>query len=117
MNRLSAMIATMFAVALSLFAEDFWREKPYTQWSQKEVDQILKDSPWAAEVTISPEAIFDAMRGAGAGGRAGDDGRGGGRQGSQDGRGGTGVGFPGVGYQMAACRAAVTVVAVLHYQP
>jgi hypothetical protein len=92
MNRLSVIIATTFAVAVSLFAEDFWREKPYTQWSQKEVDQILKDSPWAAEITISPEALFNAMRGAGGGGRAGDDGRGGGRAG----RGGPG-GFPGGG--------------------
>jgi hypothetical protein len=90
------IIATMFAVVVSLFAEDFWREKPYTQWSQKEVDQILKDSPWAAEITISPEAIFSAMRGAGGGGRAGDDGRGGGRGGFPTGRGGPG-GFPGGG--------------------
>ena len=63
MNRLSVIIAMMFAVAISLFAEDFWREKPYTQWSPKEVDQILKDSPWAAEISISPEAMFNAMRG------------------------------------------------------
>jgi hypothetical protein len=97
MNRLFVLIAAMAAVAVSLFAEGFWREKPYTQWSQKEVDQILKDSPWAAEITISPEAMFNAMRGAGGGGRAGDDGRGGGRGGFPAGRGGPG-GFPGGGF-------------------
>jgi hypothetical protein len=98
MNRLSLTIAMMIAVALSLFAEDFWREKLYTQWSEKEVDQILKDSPWAAEISISPEAIFSAMRGAGGGGRAGDDGRGAGRGGFPPGRGGAGGGFPGGGF-------------------
>jgi hypothetical protein len=87
MNRLSVIIAMMFAVAVSLFAEDFWREKPYTQWSQKEVDQILKDSPWAAEISISPEVLFNAMRGADGGGRGGFPG----------GRAGGGGGFPGGG--------------------
>ena len=94
MNRLPVIIVMMFAVAVSLFAEDFWRQKPYTQWSQKEVDQILKDSPWAAEITISQEALFNAMRGA----RGGDDGRGGGRGGFPGGRGGGGGGFPGGGF-------------------
>ncbi|MDT7604556.1 MAG: hypothetical protein QOF61_2553 [Acidobacteriota bacterium] len=46
--------ATMFAAACALVvaasaqsAQDDWTQKPYNQWTMKEVEQILSDSPWA----------------------------------------------------------------------
>lgn len=31
----------------------FWDNKPYTQWSEKDVDKLLKNSPWCKTVTLS----------------------------------------------------------------
>ncbi|MCI0657172.1 MAG: hypothetical protein L0170_08890, partial [Acidobacteria bacterium] len=30
-----------------LWAGDPWKEKPWMEWSQKDVDKVLQDSPWA----------------------------------------------------------------------
>jgi hypothetical protein len=30
-----------------ILAKDFWREKPYTQWSENEAMTLLSNSPWA----------------------------------------------------------------------
>ena len=113
MKSLSLIIASIFAVAVSLLAESFWQEKPYTQWSQKEVDQILKDSPWAAEITVSPEAIFNAMRAAGGRRGGGDDGR---ARGGFPGRPWRRWWFSAAFYRAPTFPSAVTVAALLHYQ-
>jgi hypothetical protein len=36
-----------------LYAGDVWRDKPYTQWAQKDVQKILTDSPWIKTVHVS----------------------------------------------------------------
>ena len=33
-----------------LTAEGFWDSKPFTAWSDKELQQIMTDSPWAKKV-------------------------------------------------------------------
>ncbi|HMD48352.1 MAG TPA: hypothetical protein VKG79_04610 [Bryobacteraceae bacterium] len=43
----------VFAAAVCLFAADPWQSKPYTQWSEKDVQKILSSSPWARPVAIS----------------------------------------------------------------
>jgi hypothetical protein len=61
--------------------KDFWSAKPYTQWSEKEVDKLLKNSPWAKEITLSSALAGMAGGeggGMGAGGDVGDTGGGGG---------------------------------------
>jgi hypothetical protein len=35
-----------------LYAADPWKSKPFTEWSDKEVNKILTNSPWAREVTL-----------------------------------------------------------------
>lgn len=40
------------AVAFCLFAADPWQSKPYTEWSDKEVQKVLTNSPWAHGVSI-----------------------------------------------------------------
>jgi hypothetical protein len=37
----------LFACAFSLCAADFWASKPYTEWSDKEVQKMANNSPWS----------------------------------------------------------------------
>jgi hypothetical protein len=66
--------------AASLAATNFWEAKAYTEWSEKEVEELLTDSPWARKLSvvipIPPRAGGDDATGRG-GGRGGDDGGGG----------------------------------------
>lgn len=38
--------------ATLLWAGDPWKEKPYTEWTQKDVQKVFQDSPWAHTVRI-----------------------------------------------------------------
>jgi hypothetical protein len=70
--------------ALSLLAANVW-QKPYTEWSDKDIAKILSDSPWvkSASVTMSFPGSDVAPPPMGGGG-----GRGGGAQGGGGGFGG-----------------------------
>ena len=46
-----SMLVVLLSVAL-LWAGDPWKEKPYTEWTEKEVAKVFQDSPWARRVTI-----------------------------------------------------------------
>ena len=77
--RLAGTLGLWIVVGAALAAADFWNEKDFTTWSDKEVEKMLSDSPWSRRVTI-------AIRGQGArgsgdlfGGAGGGGGRGGGR--------------------------------------
>lgn len=66
--------------AAGLAAASFWDAKAYTEWSSKEVEQMLGDSPWAQKISV---VVPVPPRGSGdvdARGRGGDD-EGGGRGG------------------------------------
>lgn len=39
------------ALALALIAADFWT-KPYADWSEKELQQMINDSPWADRMQV-----------------------------------------------------------------
>ncbi len=78
----------LFVAGLTLFAADVWVAKPFTEWSDKDVQKIMTDSPWAKKVSVS----FDMGRGPGGAGGGGGGGRGG--------RGGGGGGFEGGGNQV-----------------
>ena len=43
----------MLALAARLRGSDadFWNKKPPMDWTPEEVDRLLKDSPWAKEIT------------------------------------------------------------------
>jgi hypothetical protein len=62
--------------AISLWAADFWQSKPYTEWSDKEVQKILSNSPWSKEVVVSLGG--GSGGGSGKGSRKGGGGGGGG---------------------------------------
>jgi len=64
--------------AVCAWAADFWTTKPFTDWSDKEVQKIISDSPWAGKVTMSAGLSLSVPE-SGGGGGGGRGGRGGGR--------------------------------------
>jgi hypothetical protein len=68
--------------ALTLFAADFWQNKPFTEWSDKDVQKMLNASPWAKRTAVEtgPPRIVDPSGGGGRGrgnaGALGDGGNG-----------------------------------------
>ncbi len=64
-------LAAGLALALApLGAADFWQEKQFTEWSEKQVRRILEDSPWARPVALRDEG---GRRTAGRSGGGGDE--------------------------------------------
>lgn len=52
MRKLAGTGAVWLVASAALLAADFWTEKDFTSWSDKEVEKMLTDSPWAKEATI-----------------------------------------------------------------
>ena len=122
--RLTAILLAAGAVS-ALWAADFWQTRKFTEWSEKEVEKILKDSPWSHTFTV------EVRRGGGGGGGGnrvgGNPGRGmgggnlggmsggGGRGGRGDGIGGGGnmggMGGPGAGERQQQHALSATVIA------
>jgi hypothetical protein len=53
------VVGIVLAAAVAVWAGDFWVEKDYQRWSEKECRKLLEDSPWArgrvlSEVYITP---------------------------------------------------------------
>ena len=46
---LGVMAAVLFA-SFVVYAGDAWKDKDFDKWDQKDVDKILKDSPWSKAV-------------------------------------------------------------------
>jgi hypothetical protein len=93
-------LAIVFAVclcAISLWAADFWQSKPYKEWSDREVQKLLSNSPWSKEVVVP---LGGGGGGSGKGGRSKGGGGGGGGDAGFDGpamgSGGGGAGGRGV---------------------
>jgi len=57
------LIFAAFAGAICLLAADFWQSKSFEQWSDKDVQKMLDNSPWSKQVTIPGEIA--AMQGTG----------------------------------------------------
>jgi hypothetical protein len=91
---LKKLSTLLFLFALCMWGADFWTTKPFTDWTDKEVQKVLTDSPWVGKITISSGGGGAAAPGAGGGGGGG--GRGGGRGGSPQG-GDSGGAVPGGG--------------------
>jgi hypothetical protein len=66
--------------ACCLFAADVWQSKPYTEWTDKDLQKMMTNSPWARGASVSTGAPTPPALGGGGGG-----GRGGGRGGSSGG--------------------------------
>jgi hypothetical protein len=85
----------LFAVTLALWAADVWQSKPFTDWSEKDLQKIMTDSPWAKKVSVTlPGLGGPPVPGAPT---KGGGGRGGGGKGGPQGTADSGGGDPGVG--------------------
>src|SRR5580704_11488998 len=73
MQRYLALFASS---ALLLTAADVWNSKAYTEWSDKDLQKIMSDSPWAKRTSV---LSLEGPTAPGIGGAA--PGRGGGRGG------------------------------------
>ena len=80
MRRRWTVAAVLWALgAAGLAAANFWDTKAYTEWSSKEVEELLTDSPWARRISVVipvPPRPSEDAGGGGRGGRGGDDGGG-----------------------------------------
>jgi len=77
-RRSAAIVAGLWiAVSASVAAANFWDAKPYTEWSQKEVETLLSDSPWVRKLSVvvqsPPRASEDVVGGGGGRGGGGGD--------------------------------------------
>jgi hypothetical protein len=78
MRRMISIVSLWVLASAALAAADFWEAKPFLEWSDKEAEKLLTDSPWAALIAVplpnrGPVPTADT----GGGGRGGG-GRGGG---------------------------------------
>ncbi len=101
MRRIVLTVIVLTAVAAGvLYGANFWEKKDFKTWSEKEVQKILFNSPWAKSLSVPIGPPMAAMpgggrhRGGGMGGGAGIPAGGGG---GIEGGGGGGGGMPGAG--------------------
>ena len=52
-----------------LLAGDFWKEKKFTDWSEKEISKMLTKSPWAHRVSVSIRGLSNSQGGSSREGR------------------------------------------------
>jgi hypothetical protein len=76
-----AALCAMSTRSVRVAAVEFWDARPFTEWSDKDVQRMLTDSPWSHQVSIviplSPKASGDADAGGrGRGGRGEESARG-----------------------------------------
>jgi hypothetical protein len=96
------LFAALFLSAFGLFAADFWA-KPFSEWTDKDVQKMMNNSPWAHAVSVPLSGPTPPALGGGAPSGGGDSApspisEGGGGRGGRGGGGGGGgapVGAPG----------------------
>lgn len=71
------IVPALLAFSVCILAADVWQSKPFTEWSDKDLQKLMTNSPWAKEVSLS-------MPGGGSGGGSG---KGGGKRGGGGGGG------------------------------
>jgi len=89
----------------------FWATKAYTEWTEKEVAKLLKDSPWSKSISVSLGMMGNEQGGSGGGRGGGGMPRGGGgmESGGESGAGGRGGrGGSGGGQSMRVVEVLVT---------
>ena len=52
MKTLARTLGIWIVACAVLVAADFWEEKDFTAWSDKDVEKMLTDSQWSQKVTI-----------------------------------------------------------------
>lgn len=104
---LLAILIVLSLGAAALMAAEFWEKKKFSEWTDKEVQKMLKDSPWARAVEIpltaggmarAGGARGGGRRGGGGGGGFSDASVGAGGMGGEEGGMGGGMGRGGGGF-------------------
>ena len=79
-RRFLAISGVWLLACAVLAAANFWEEKEFTDWSDKDVERMMSNSPWAKRLTVAfpftPRATPDSGRGGGRGGGGTPFGRG-----------------------------------------
>jgi hypothetical protein len=70
------IVGLLFLFACCLMAADFWT-KPYTEWADKDLQKMIKESPWAHTISVSMGGPVMGIEAGGGGGRGGGGGGGG----------------------------------------
>ena len=47
------VVVVWAALAVVASAAELWDTKPFTQWTDKEIDKVLTDSPWAGKASLT----------------------------------------------------------------
>jgi hypothetical protein len=45
--------AFLFTSTVSLWAADFWQAKPFTEWSEKDIQKMMESSPWSKPFSVA----------------------------------------------------------------
>jgi hypothetical protein len=59
---LSLFLSVTVPSAICWSSGEFWSDKPYTKWTEKEVKHLLSDSPWAKSVTLKHTVLKQTRR-------------------------------------------------------
>ena len=51
-RRFLAISGVWLLACAVLAAADFWEEKEFTSWSDKDVEKMMSNSPWAKPLTV-----------------------------------------------------------------
>ena len=51
-HRLAGAAGLWVLASTVVLGADFWETKPFTDWSDKELQQLVSDSPWARTITV-----------------------------------------------------------------
>jgi hypothetical protein len=57
-----AISAILLAAGSAAFGADFWENKQYDKWSQKECAKLLTDSPWAQDFTLTDSSLQQSTK-------------------------------------------------------
>lgn len=55
MRALKPILAMSLAMAVAVSAANVWEEKPFTQWTDKDVEKVTTESPWAGKASMTHE--------------------------------------------------------------
>lgn len=67
--RVALALCVLTVVSSSVYADEFWKNKPRSAWSLKQTLKLLEDSPWSrqeiravARSNSGPDAVYDNSR-------------------------------------------------------
>ncbi len=57
---IAILAAALFPLTCLILAGEFWEEKAYQDWTDKQTQELLKKSPWSQQVMVSRGAVVPA---------------------------------------------------------